>query len=55
MHAEVYTCTCTRIYMYMCRDNVLSFTELLVKDLNLLEKHSLITMEDGFMLQPTGS
>lgn len=31
------------------------YTELLVKDLNLLEKHSLITMEDGFTLQPTGT
>ena len=45
----------TYIHVHVCRDNVLSFTELLVKDLNLLEKHSLITMEDGFMLQPTGS
>lgn len=30
------------------------FTELLVRDLNLLEKHSLISMDDGFTLQPTG-
>ena len=30
-------------------------TELLVKDLNLLAKHSLISMDqDGFLLQPTG-
>lgn len=49
------TCTwcmynCVLVLVLVCA----LYTELLVKDLNLLEKHSLITMEDGFTLQPTG-
>jgi len=32
-----------------------SFLELCLKDLNLLESNKLISMDDGFVLQPTGT
>ena len=43
----------------MCSENFMFFTlltsaELCLQNLNLLETNSLVKMDDGFILQPTG-
>ena len=56
----IYFIWCVHVYVHLKLQGLYStciqyfLLELLVKDLNLLEKHSLISMEDGFVLQPTG-
>ena len=49
------TCTVCYSHARLCLNvTKLSFTELCLKDLHLLEANSLISMDDGFVLQPTG-
>ena len=53
IHVHVHACMYVYMYVYTCA--CVRVLELLVKDLNLLEGHSLISMDDGFLLQPTGT